>query len=73
MGFKTRLVNHYGAVAKNNKLITLLNESFMQDKPESWRDGHYVNDYAQVDISGSYDINENLTVFFEGINITNEL
>jgi TonB-dependent receptor len=48
-------------------------DRFMQSKPQSWRDGHYVNDYAQVDISGSYDVNENLTVFFEGINITNEL
>jgi len=48
-------------------------DRFMQSKPRSWRDGHYVEDYAQVDISGSYDINENLTVFFEGINVTNEL
>ena len=46
---------------------------FMQSKPRSWRDGHYVNDYPQIDISGSYDINENVTVFFEGINVTNEL
>ncbi|WP_157443025.1 TonB-dependent receptor [Colwellia piezophila] len=48
-------------------------DRFMQSKPQSWRDGHYVEDYAQVDISGSYDVNEHLTVFFEGINITNEL
>ena len=30
------------------------------------------NEYGQWDISGSYDINENFTVFFEGINITEE-
>ncbi|WP_286261189.1 TonB-dependent receptor [Thalassotalea atypica] len=48
-------------------------DRFMQSKPRSWRDGHYVDDYSQVDISGSYDINENFTVFFEGINVTNEL
>jgi TonB-dependent receptor len=54
-------------VAYNNR------DRFMQSKPRSWRDGHYVNDYAQVDISGSYDLSDNLTVFFEGINITNEL
>tara|TARA_R110001583_G_scaffold561_14_gene5059 strand:+ start:15691 stop:18357 length:2667 start_codon:yes stop_codon:yes gene_type:complete len=29
--------------------------------------------YAQWDISGSYDINETVTVFAEGINITNEV
>jgi len=28
--------------------------------------------YAQIDISGSYDINDSFTVFFEGINITEE-
>ena len=30
------------------------------------------DEYGQWDISGSYDINENFTVFFEGINITEE-
>ena len=29
-------------------------------------------EFGQVDISGSYDINDTLTVFFEGINITEE-
>jgi len=32
----------------------------------------YTESYAQWDISGSYDINETVTVFAEGINITNE-
>jgi TonB-dependent receptor len=50
-----------------------IRDRFMQSKPRSWRDGHYVDDYSQVDISGSYDLNENFTVFFEGINVTNEL
>ncbi len=54
-------------VAYNNR------DRFMQSKPKSWRDGHYVDDYKQVDISGSYDINEHFTLFFEGINVTNEL
>ncbi len=30
------------------------------------------NEFGQVDISASYDINDTLTVFFEGINITEE-
>ncbi len=30
------------------------------------------NEFGQVDISGSYDISDTLTVFFEGINITEE-
>lgn len=30
------------------------------------------NDFGQVDVSASYDINDMLTVFFEGINVTEE-
>ncbi|AWL13031.1 hypothetical protein HMF8227_02579 [Saliniradius amylolyticus] len=30
----------------------------------------YVDDYDQVDVSGSYEINDNMSVYFEGINIT---
>jgi len=29
-------------------------------------------EYAQTDLSINYDVNDNLTVFFEGINLTNE-
>ena len=54
-------------VAYNNR------DEFMQRKGLSWRAPTYVDDYAQVDVSGSYDINDNLTVFFEGLNVTNEL
>jgi TonB-dependent receptor len=32
----------------------------------------FVQDYAQIDISASYELNDNLTVFIDGINITNE-
>ena len=32
----------------------------------------YVEDYGQLDFSGSYDVNDRLTVFVEGINITDE-
>ncbi len=32
----------------------------------------FVEDYAQIDISLSYEYNENLTVFVEGLNITDE-
>lgn len=46
---------------------------FMQLKPTTTRDAHYVADYKQIDISASYNINDNFTVFFEGINITDEL
>jgi len=54
----------------------------------NWRDsfvdkwGHFygtsngsptqADEYSQIDISASYDINDNLTVFLEGINVTSE-
>jgi len=48
-------------------------DSFVQSLTQSNGDGvTIVEDYAQVDISGSYDINDNISVFFEGINLTEE-
>ncbi len=39
----------------------------------SWIGGpKSTDDFGQLDFRGSYDINENFQVFFEGINITNE-
>jgi len=32
----------------------------------------YVDDYSQIDLNVSYDINDNLSVFFEGLNLTEE-
>lgn len=32
----------------------------------------YVEAYDQIDLSASYDITENLTIFLEGLNVTNE-
>ena len=34
-------------------------------------DPYYINSYGQFDVSASYDITKDLTVFAEGINITN--
>jgi TonB-dependent receptor len=33
----------------------------------------FVDDYQQVDFSASYDINDELAVFFEGVNLTEEI
>ena len=33
---------------------------------------NYVEEYLQWDLSVNYAVNDNLTVFFEGINLTNE-
>lgn len=48
-------------------------DSFLQSLTQSNGDGvTIVEEYYQVDASASYDINDNLTVFVEGINLTEE-
>ncbi|MEX0298869.1 MAG: TonB-dependent receptor [Kordiimonas sp.] len=54
-------------VAYNNR------ERFLRNKPRSNTDGFYVDDYYQLDVSASYDINDTFTIFAEGINVTNQL
>ena len=55
-------------VALNNR------ETFMQEAVSSLggTEPRFTETYTQVDMSVSYDINETFTVFFEGINITDE-
>lgn len=48
-------------------------DAFVQSLTQLNGDGvTIVEEYAQVDASGSYDINDNITIFFEGINLTEE-
>ena len=49
-------------------------EGFLQDLVGRYggTEPLYTDTYGQWDISGSYDINETVTVFFEGVNITGE-
>jgi iron complex outermembrane receptor protein len=55
-------------VALNNR------ETFMQEAVSSLggTEPLFTETYTQVDMSVSYDVNETVTVFFEGINITEE-
>lgn len=54
-------------VAFNNR------ESFLQTLSNpTTGEPEFVDTYGQWDVSASYDINENFTVFFEGINVTGE-
>ncbi|QJR82824.1 TonB-dependent receptor [Alteromonas pelagimontana] len=55
-------------VAYNNR------EGFMQDlvSPLGGTEPRFTETYGQLDVSASYDINETLTVFLEGINVTGE-
>lgn len=53
-------------VAYNNR------ESFLQSLSGGTGEPVSVDTYGQWDISGSYDINNNFSVFFEGVNVTGE-
>jgi outer membrane receptor protein involved in Fe transport len=63
------------------------NEKFQARLAYNWRDDFYtggtgassgtpgpnnIEAYGQWDMSASYDVNDNLTVFIEGINLTEE-
>lgn len=43
-----------------------------QDQGSAENPPQFGKEYAQTDLSINYDINDNLTVFFEGLNLTNE-
>ncbi len=77
LGDSQNLILFYEKDAFQLRLAYNNRDRFLQTKPVTTgtrqRDGHYVDDFSQLDLSGSYDINEQLTVFFEGINLTNEL
>jgi TonB-dependent receptor len=48
-------------------------DTFVQSLTQSNGDGvTIVEDYAQVDASSSFDVTENISIFFEGINLTEE-
>ncbi|WP_299080907.1 TonB-dependent receptor [uncultured Paraglaciecola sp.] len=47
-------------------------EAFLQTLAGGTGEPNFVDTYGQWDASASYDINENFTIFFEGINLTGE-
>lgn len=49
-------------------------DKFLQSLTQSNGDGVvFVDSYSQVDMSASYDVTDDITVFFEGINLTNSI
>lgn len=73
LGDSQNLVAFYEAESWQARIAFNNRESFLRLVDNGFN-GEPVNTetYGQWDISGSYDINENFTVFFEGINITEE-
>lgn len=67
------LVAFYENDAFQARLAWNWRDSFVQSLTQLNGDGVViVESYQQLDASGSYDISDNLTVFFEGINLTEE-
>ena len=64
----TLIYENYGVSAR---LAYNWRDTFLQATNQTGdRSGVYVEDYGQLDLSVSYDIMQNLTVSFEGINLT---
>lgn len=67
------LVGFYESGPFQVRLAWNWRDEFVQSLTQTAGDGPtIVEDYEQLDVSGSYDITENLSVFFEGINLTEE-
>jgi TonB-dependent receptor len=67
------LVTFYEDGPMQVRLAWSWRDTFVQSLTQSNGDGvTIVEDYSQLDLSGSYDLTDNLTVFFEGINLTEE-
>ena len=67
------LVGFYESGPLQVRLAYNWRDGFVQSLTQSNGDGvTIVEAYAQVDASGSYDINDNISIFFEGVNLTEE-
>lgn len=67
------LVAFYESGPIQTRLAWNWRDSFVQSLTQTNGDGPtIVESYAQLDLSGSYDLTENLAVFFEGVNLTEE-
>ncbi len=67
------LVGFYESGPFQIRLAWNWRDEFVQSLTQTAGDGPtIVEDYQQLDLSGSYDLTENISVFFEGINLTEE-
>ncbi|RBP53370.1 TonB-dependent receptor [Arenicella xantha] len=73
LGDSQNLIVFYEADSWQARIAYNNREAFLRQIDNGFN-GEPVNtsDFGQVDISASYDINDMLTVFFEGINVTEE-
>ncbi|MBR9911449.1 MAG: TonB-dependent receptor [Gammaproteobacteria bacterium] len=68
------LVGYYEKGPFQARLAFNQRDKFLQSLTQTNGDGVvFVDDYEQLDFSTSYDITDNLTVFFEAINLTEEV
>lgn len=67
------LVGFYESGPLQIRLAWNWRDEFLQSLTQTAGNGPtIVEDYQQLDLSGSYDISDNISVFFEGINLTEE-
>jgi iron complex outermembrane receptor protein len=73
LGDSQNLVGFYEKDGFQARIAFNNRESFLQTlrNPDT-AEPEYVDTYGQWDVSASYEVNENFTVLFEGVNITDE-
>jgi TonB-dependent receptor len=72
LGNSQNLIMFYEKDALQARIAYNNREAFLQTLSAGTGEPEFVDTYGQWDASASYDINENITVFIEGINLTGE-
>ena len=72
LGNSQNLIVFYEQDAWQARIAFNNREAFLQTLAAGTGEPEFVDTYGQWDASASYDINENITVFVEGINLTGE-
>tara|TARA_R110000772_G_scaffold118590_6_gene224262 strand:- start:2897 stop:5791 length:2895 start_codon:yes stop_codon:yes gene_type:complete len=72
LGDSQNLIVFYEQDAWQARIAFNNREAFLQTLSAGTGEPEFVDTYGQWDASASYDINKNVTVFFEGINLTGE-
>jgi iron complex outermembrane receptor protein len=70
LGNSQNLIMFYEKDALQARIAYNNREAFLQTLAAGTGEPEFVDTYGQWDASASYDINENITVFIEGINLT---
>lgn len=72
LGDSANLVGFYEKDAYSVRVAYNWRDEFLETQFSNTNEPIYVNEHDQIDVSASYDFNDSVTFFLEGINVTSE-